>query len=320
MPTPLPTISLTGVVAGNTGKIDLTPAAPTSNPRFTNAPATLQIYNESGAGLRLSGKNTGLSFDLPAGGWNNIEVPAGETEIDYSVAYVLPNPNVATLLMTYFSPGETAHPTAGLGNSPLNSLPVTIQASSVANDTTSVDTEFIEASITSTKHVSMTTGGGLTLTQLAAVLFQINKTLGGSSQTFAVLNATDKFKYRFDQDTNGTLHIFDATNSLDTITLNSLGGNTLDNNNIVTNGAGAMQVKSIQGATGGKLKGISQFSGTGTVVGAAHGLGTTPTSVFVMSNGTAADTFKWGNPTGTTVDITEGSMSSVAWVAIALAF
>lgn len=120
MSTPLPTIDLSAATVGTTGTIDLSRCAPTANPRFTNTPAMLQLYNESGVGLRLNGVNSDLATDLPAGAWKDLPVATAETAITYTVVYVLQNAPVNTLLATYYAPGEAAGVGTTLGNSPVN--------------------------------------------------------------------------------------------------------------------------------------------------------------------------------------------------------
>lgn len=166
MPTPLLPIDLSAVTVGSTGKIDLSTCAPNSNPRYTNATAILQVYNESAAGLRLTGKNSGLAFDLPAGGWNNIEVPAGETEIDYVVLYVMQGALVNTLLATYYALNESVPRAASVGNSPIGGS--LSQATSVIQDGTAYPKTLVESSPSNypsltPQSVNLLTDGTLTL-------------------------------------------------------------------------------------------------------------------------------------------------------------
>lgn len=121
MSTPLQPVNLSvaAFAAGQTGQLfDLTSCAPTANPRFINQNSTLVLYNESGVGLRLTGRDSGLAADLPAGGWLPLLLPVTETAINYMVLYTIVAPT-NTLLATYFLPNEQVT-IAGLGNGPLN--------------------------------------------------------------------------------------------------------------------------------------------------------------------------------------------------------
>lgn len=120
MPTPLPIIDLSAAIVGTTGTIDLTPVAPTSNPAYTQQSAILQVYNESGCGLRLSFRDTLGGTDLPAGGWKDIAVPLGEGAVNYTVVYVLASSLVSKLLATYYLPNEPVPRSGSVGNSPIN--------------------------------------------------------------------------------------------------------------------------------------------------------------------------------------------------------
>lgn len=145
MPTPLNPIDLSSAVVGTAGKIDLSNCGTTQSPAYTQQTATLQLYNESACGLRLTGKNTGLAFDLPSGGWNNVPIPVGETEIDYVVQYILPNPAVSSLLATYFAPNEPVPASASIGNSPVNVSNAVIQANEIVNTGSGILTPIINA-------------------------------------------------------------------------------------------------------------------------------------------------------------------------------
>ena len=77
------------------------------------------MYNEAGAGLQLSFKRGGDSHILAAGAWAKFEIEPAESEIDFTVLYVIPNAGVNLLLIVYFAPNEAKIPIAVLGNSPL---------------------------------------------------------------------------------------------------------------------------------------------------------------------------------------------------------
>lgn len=136
MSTQLLPIDLSSAIVGTKGTIDLSNCAPTYNPAFTTNPATLQLYNESGAGLMLSFRETGGGANLPAGGWKNLAIPAGEHFVDYTVVYLLANAPVTTLLADYYGPNEEPNPSAVLGNSPIGvttNVPLNTVATSINN-------------------------------------------------------------------------------------------------------------------------------------------------------------------------------------------
>lgn len=145
MSTPLNIIDLSAAVVGTTGTIDLSNCAPTSNAAYTFSNATLQIHNESGVGLRLSYRLSGGGSDLPAGGWRNLVIPAGENFIDYVVVYVLPQAPVNKLLMTYYSPNEQADRISSLGNSPVNVGNTVLQANQVVSTNQTAPFPVVEA-------------------------------------------------------------------------------------------------------------------------------------------------------------------------------
>jgi len=120
MSTVLPIIDLSGAVVGSTGFIDLKPAGYTSDPGFTNNKATLQIQNESGSGLTITTFKGQESTYLAAGGWKNLLLTPGESKVQWTVIYQLPNPGVTVLLSEFYRPGETVIPPGTLGNSPVS--------------------------------------------------------------------------------------------------------------------------------------------------------------------------------------------------------
>jgi hypothetical protein len=132
---PLPQINLAGVSVGQTGIIDLTrvgigAGGVSANPSLTKGAGTLHIFNESGSGLQFMFLTSGAGFYLPAGGWTNKPVGAGEQGLQWQVLYNLPSPPVTLLLVTYYGPGEAIPPTPTLGNSPIG-IGGTVNTSSV---------------------------------------------------------------------------------------------------------------------------------------------------------------------------------------------
>lgn len=131
----LPDVDLTAAAVGQKGTIllqnmGISAGGVSANPAFLANPPTLYFHNDSGCGLGMTLKNTGQSFNLPAGAWVPIPIGPGESEVDYVVKYVLPNPPVSTLMITYYGPGEPIPQTSTLGNSPVG-IGGSVQTSSV---------------------------------------------------------------------------------------------------------------------------------------------------------------------------------------------
>ena len=131
----LPDVSLANAAVGNTGKIllqnmGISAGGVSASPAFLNKPATLYFHNDSGCGLGMTLKDSGNQFNLPAGAWVPIPIGPGESEVDYIVKYVLPNPPVSTLMIAYYAPGEPIPQTSTLGNSPVG-IGGSVQTSSV---------------------------------------------------------------------------------------------------------------------------------------------------------------------------------------------
>lgn len=126
------TVDLTNAVIGTKGSISLGNVSNTGSPFYAspNKYGTLQIFNDSGAGLRLKCQRSPYSTDLPAGGWRNIPIAPGETGVDYQVAYLLPNPPVSLIMPTYYGPNEPVPDIGTLGNSPVG-IGGSVQTSSV---------------------------------------------------------------------------------------------------------------------------------------------------------------------------------------------
>jgi hypothetical protein len=136
MSTILPIISLAAAVVGTTGVIDLKPTGYTSDPGFTNNKATLQLQNESGSGLQITTVKGQESTYIAAGGWKNLLLTPGESAVQYTVIYQLPNPGVTVLLAEFYRPGEPVIPPGTLGNSPVSIAQAqnVVNASNLIND------------------------------------------------------------------------------------------------------------------------------------------------------------------------------------------
>lgn len=130
----LPVISLAGAVVGSTGTITLQNVGYTADPSHYNSPATLQIYNDSGAGLMVTTINEGHSLYVPAGGWRAVTLTPGESGVSWVVVYLIPNAPIASLLAIYYAPNEQVDEVGTLGNSPIGGA---IQASTSLTSTLS---------------------------------------------------------------------------------------------------------------------------------------------------------------------------------------
>lgn len=141
-------VDLSTAVAGSTGTMDWSGFG---LPTGQSKPARLQLFNESGCGLRCVMTGSGRSFDFPAGGWmqDAIELQPGERGLTYTVQYVIPNAPVSLLLATYFGPGERSVGVS-LGNSPIGitGSVSTSTVTSLVQDGQAVGTQLIEATPT----------------------------------------------------------------------------------------------------------------------------------------------------------------------------
>lgn len=115
----LPPVSLSGAVIGTSGTVDWTSLAQSAGYGVPTSVPYLALLNESPSGLQLQ-FSTGEQMSLPAGGWQTIALNANCTSFTYKVLYVLnASPIVASLLGTWYAPGESVPDAPILGNSPI---------------------------------------------------------------------------------------------------------------------------------------------------------------------------------------------------------
>jgi len=124
MSIPLPQVNLAGVSVGTTGTISFAntgigAGGVSANPANIKNAGTVHIFNESGSGLLINFQTSGDGFYLPAGGWTDKAIRAGEAGMKWTVLYNLPSPPVTLLLVTYYGPGEAIPYVPTLGNSPI---------------------------------------------------------------------------------------------------------------------------------------------------------------------------------------------------------
>lgn len=128
-------IDLSGFTTGQSGTIDLSKIMGGGGIATTPGAQlpTFRLHNDSGCGLAMTMPKSGQSFNLPAGGWQDCQPMPGESAIDFTVVYALPNPPVSSLLVTYFAPGEQVPAMTILGNSPIGGGVATNNAQFVSN-------------------------------------------------------------------------------------------------------------------------------------------------------------------------------------------
>ncbi len=149
----LDSANVSGLAVGQSGFIDMSNVAGQGGiPYQANPWPTIRLHNDSGAGLQINLPKSGESFNLPAGGWVDCFPDPGETQIGYTVVYLLPNPPVSLLMATYYYPGEQVPAMTSLGNSPVG-IGGSVQTSmgwsnTLQNDNNAANTQFIEATQT----------------------------------------------------------------------------------------------------------------------------------------------------------------------------
>ena len=128
----LDVVSLTGATAGTTGTVSWANLAQSVGYGIPEAgPPHVALLNESPCGLQLQ-FSTGEQMSLPAGGWQTITLNPTCTNFSYKVLYVLnASPIVASLLGTWYAPGEPVPDAPILGNSPIGA---TVPVSPIANE------------------------------------------------------------------------------------------------------------------------------------------------------------------------------------------
>lgn len=111
-------IDLSAAVVGTSGSILIGQSLPPAtihqqmNPQAAPRPELL-VFNESGCGLTCMWPTSRETFTIPAGQWRRLCIPPGETELFYTVLYVLRNAPVAVLLADLCYVGEMHEYDAG---------------------------------------------------------------------------------------------------------------------------------------------------------------------------------------------------------------
>ena len=145
MSTKLKPLDLTGAVVGTTGIIDFNNFVKFQANNFQEK-AHLWIFNESGAGIDCLFQNSNNYHFLPAGAWGTFEIEPNDSQVQVTVAYVIPNPPVSLVQAAYYMPGEKVPQAFTLGNSPIGGG-TTTTGNSLSNETNPANTEVIDIGV-----------------------------------------------------------------------------------------------------------------------------------------------------------------------------
>jgi hypothetical protein len=348
---PIAQINLAGVIVGTTGNISFAntgigAGGVTANPaNIKSGSGTVHIFNESGSGLLINFMTSGDSFFLPAGGWTDKKVSAGEAGLVYTVIYNLPNPPVTLLLVTYYSPSEPIPYVPTLGNSPIG-IGGTIATSfnSLSNETNTVQTLVIDIGQQgNTQLITINSDGSFVWSVLqSGVAHQVLKgEISGSplligksgdvTEVLGFLNCDNAVTLKNNiplnmQDSGGTgrtVMVLNATNDLNISNPASSGDIVLNSNTnavwkILQGSAGVSLLTGTIALLGGSISrqnGGVINCGSGTVI--SHGCGAQITWVvgtpWITQPGSATVGANNGNTT--TFTATVGSGTQIVWVA-----
>lgn len=142
----LPDVDLSTAVVGTSGVIDLSSLGITSDPSLYKRPPTLYFFNDSGDGLSLAFQVSQDTLNLPAGAWLPVALQPGENQVTWTVKYVLPNPPVSKLMVTYYAPSEPVPSIVTLGNSPIGGGTVATNQT-LSNEANNAGTEVIDIGV-----------------------------------------------------------------------------------------------------------------------------------------------------------------------------
>jgi hypothetical protein len=145
----LPTVNLSGVAIGQSGKVSFQNAGVDANPAYTQKPPSVFMQNESGTGLNILFTLSQSSFTLAAGKHVITQVIPGESGFTWTALYNLPNPPVTSLFTDYYYPNEPPPDAGILGNSPIGiggTISVT-NVTALSNETNPINTLVIDLGI-----------------------------------------------------------------------------------------------------------------------------------------------------------------------------
>lgn len=229
----LATIDLSTILVNGTGRIDLSQLKTAYNNPSNQELGHIRIFNDSGSTLKIRSDSGIVQDYIPAGAWVTYAIDHSTQAIDFTVISILPNAPIQLLMSTYFSPGEPIPDTPQLGNSPVgigNSLPISAQASSVADDGRVSGSETVEASVGGIKHISFLNQGLCRLLLDATSSNQetielVNIATGGDTWGIFIL-------------TSNGLSFFDATSGKTALVLFRDGTVQLSNQNFTSDANG----------------------------------------------------------------------------------
>jgi len=276
MSIPLTPFDLSPLAVGQSGSIDLTKIMNQGGLNPGNKP-TLRLFNDSGSGLQVNFPVSGIGFQLPAGAWQDVNPQPGESSIDFTVLYLLPNPPVTLLMVTYYSPNEQLPAMPQLGNSPIGGGVTIATANNVSN-----------------------TGQP----PFTSIVYGLPS---GDNNALGALNLENSGFGQFgDSIYQGEIEVSGPSGNATTITNDNITTPDLvvGNSHVASNSVTTPKILLTQGS-------ISKISLTGpftTVVGHItinHGLGAVPDFIFISINSTStsAHNVYWNNTNSTTLDL-----------------
>ena len=271
------------------------------NSGLTNGCGALYFLNKSNTGIHLVFED-GSRTILPAWFARVYKLKNRSNQLWMSQAYTL-NTQGNPISMLYWEAFQQGEDITGVYNGPLtyetnvgNSVPLQASATSVANDGTTVPTEFIESSISGTKQLSILTDG---------TLKSLKNTGNANTDFFEYAPADDAGPGGFDMVlrliwAQSDLVFFDKIGNGEMFRIRNTQGS---NSGIIVSGLG------------GRVRAWSVFSGTGSGT-FNHGLQATPNVICPTQNTVGSQTMGWDTANATSVHITAGN--GAAWSAIAL--
>lgn len=274
-------MDLSAATVGSSGFVNFKITGATADPSRYTVPAWIFIFNESGCGLDIDFQTSGESEFIPAGGWKPLNIMPGEAGYTWTVAYVLPNAGVNSLVTIYYPPGDLVHATA-LGNSPVN-----------ASLTTAITTELVDSIATPTMETTM----GLVNAHPSLIMRSISTP--STPVLLAHVQATSGNILLF---FDGSTNFIGAINTLG-ITDSSAAGIKLTGGPLTLHLIGTLS--GLQVVTG---------SGAGTF---NHSLGVTPTIVLLELTAGTPVAHSVGSYTSTQFTVT-GPAVGQAWKALVL--
>lgn len=119
----LPTVDVSSDIVGSTGIVDLTSAGITASLSNYQRKPILDIYNESGFGLRTSFKVSPDTDYIPPRRPKRFYLQPGESQFQYKILFANPSTPVQLLIPVIYLPNEPEPPLPNMGSelNPYNS-------------------------------------------------------------------------------------------------------------------------------------------------------------------------------------------------------